>query len=52
MWQGLDPSNPLTLLTVDYDTDILVGEDADCMSHGSSAELSGDSAVSRHASDV
>ena len=39
MWQGLDPSNPHTLLTVDYNTETLVGEDADCMSQGSNADF-------------
>ena len=34
MWQGLKPSNPLTLLTVDYSMEILMGEDADGMCDG------------------
>ena len=39
-WQSLDPSNPLTLLTVDYGLQILEGEDADGMSRGTGAKLS------------
>ena len=52
MWQGLEPWNPFSLLTVNYGAGILVGEDADCIFQGSSAEFSCHSAVSEQASDV
>ena len=50
-WQGLELSSPLTLLIVDYSLEILGGEDAN-MSLGAGAELSGDSAVSGHSSNI
>ena len=41
-----------TYLTVNYGTEIFGGEDADGMSQWAGAELSCDSAISRHTSDI
>ena len=51
-WQGLEPLNPLTLLTVDYGMEIFGSEDASNMSQGAGAELSGDSVISERTYNI
>ena len=51
-WQGLKPSDPLTLLTVDYGPEILRGEDADGLTQEAGTEFSCNSAVPGNSSDI
>ena len=51
-WQGLEPSIPLTLLTVEYGPEILRGEDADGLTQGAGAELSCNSVIPGDSSDI
>ena len=51
-WQGLKPSDPLTLLTGDHGPEIRRGEDADGLPHGTSSEFSANSAVPGNSSDI
>ena len=44
-WQGLETSNPLTLLIVDYGPEVLRGKDADGVTQGTSAKFNGNSAT-------
>ena len=52
MWQGLMPSDPLTLLTLDYGPEILRGEDADGLTQGAGTEFSSDSAAPGNSTDI
>ena len=47
-WQGLKPSDPLTLLTIDYRPEILT----DGLIQGTDTEFSSNSAVSGNSSDI
>ena len=51
-WQGLEPPVSLTLLSDDYEPEILRGEDADGLTQGSGAELSVDSVVPGNSPDI
>ena len=45
-------SDSLTLLTVNYMTEVLEAEDADGVTEGTGAEFSGNSAVPGNSSDI
>ena len=51
-WQGLKPSDPLTLLTGDNRPEILWGEDTEGLTYGVGTKFSANSVVPGNSSDI